>query len=58
MLDVCGAASIAEAVVAAGPVNVLFNCAEFVAAGSILDCEDDQWAFSLDLYMTAMYRMS
>lgn len=40
-----------------GPFDVLFNCAGFVAAGSILDCDEDQWAFSLDLNMTAMYRM-
>ena len=36
---------------------MLFNCAGFVAAGNILDCDEDQWAFSLDLNMTAMYRM-
>lgn len=56
-LDVRDPASIATAVTAAGPVDVLFNCAGFVAAGSILDCDEDQWAFSLDLNMTAMYRM-
>jgi 2-keto-3-deoxy-L-fuconate dehydrogenase len=56
-LDVRDPASIAAAVAAAGPVDVLFNCAGFVAAGSILDCDEDQWAFSLDLNMTAMYRM-
>ena len=37
--------------------DVLFNCAGFVASGSILDCDEDQWAFSLDLNLTAMYRM-
>jgi 2-keto-3-deoxy-L-fuconate dehydrogenase len=57
VLDVRNPASIAAAVLAAGPVNVLFNCAGFVAAGSILDCDEDQWAFSVDLNMTAMYRM-
>ena len=57
VLDVRDPASIAAAVLAAGPVNVLFNCAGFVAAGSILDCDEDQWAFSLGLNMTAMYRM-
>ena len=56
-LNVRDPASIAEAVEAAGPVDVLFNCAGFVANGSILDCDEDQWAFSLDLNMTAMYRM-
>lgn len=40
-----------------GALDVLFNCAGFVAGGTILDCDEDQWAFSLDLNMTAMYRM-
>lgn len=57
VLDVRDPASIAVAVAEVGAVNVLFNCAGFVAAGSILDCDEDQWAFSLDLNMTAMYRM-
>jgi 2-keto-3-deoxy-L-fuconate dehydrogenase len=57
VLDVRDPASIAAAVAAVGTVDVLFNCAGFVAAGTILDCDEDQWAFSLDLNMTAMYRM-
>lgn len=57
LLNVRDPVSIAAAVVSAGRVDVLFNCAGFVAAGSILDCDEDQWAFSLDLNMTAMYRM-
>jgi 2-keto-3-deoxy-L-fuconate dehydrogenase len=39
------------------PVDVLFNCAGFVASGTILDCDEAQWAFSLDLNLTAAYRM-
>jgi 2-keto-3-deoxy-L-fuconate dehydrogenase len=57
VLDVRDPTSIAAAVAAVGTVDVLFNCAGFVAAGTILDCDEDQWAFSLDLNMTAMYRM-
>ena len=57
VLNVRDPASIAAAVQAAGRVDVLFNCAGFVAAGNILDCDEDQWAFSMDLNMTAMYRM-
>ena len=56
-LDVRDPASIAAAVAAAGDINVLFNCAGFVAGGTILECDEDQWAFSMDLNMTAMYRM-
>lgn len=58
VLDVMQPASIAAAVARAGDINVLFNCAGFVAAGTILDCDEDQWAFSLHLNVTAMYRMN
>ena len=57
VLNVRDPLSIAAAVTVAGKVDVLFNCAGFVAAGTILECDEDQWAFSLDLNMTAMYRM-
>ena len=57
VLNVRDPASIAAAVEGAGAIDVLFNCAGFVASGTILDCDEDQWAFSLDLNMTAMYRM-
>ncbi|WP_149588489.1 SDR family oxidoreductase [Tabrizicola flagellatus] len=57
LLNVRDAGEIAETVRAAGPVDVLFNCAGFVANGTILDCDEDQWAFSVDLNLTAMYRM-
>jgi 2-keto-3-deoxy-L-fuconate dehydrogenase len=57
LLDVRDPASIAATVAAVGAPDVLFNCAGFVAAGTILECDEDQWAFSMDLNMTAMYRM-
>ncbi|MFN3576810.1 MAG: SDR family oxidoreductase [Tabrizicola sp.] len=57
LLNVRDPAEIAATVQAAGPVDVLFNCAGFVANGTILDCDEEQWAFSLDLNLTAMYRM-
>lgn len=40
-----------------GTPDVLFNCAGFVANGSILDCDEEAWDFSLDLNLKAMYRM-
>lgn len=57
MLDVREPGSIRGALDAIGPVNVLFNGAGFVAHGSILDCDEDEWAFSVDLNMTGMYRV-
>jgi 2-keto-3-deoxy-L-fuconate dehydrogenase len=43
-------------VASAGPFDVLFNCAGFVHHGSILDCTPEDWAFSLELNLTSMYR--
>lgn len=37
--------------------DVLFNCAGFVHHGTILDCSPEDWAFSFDLNVTAMYRV-
>ena len=57
VLNVRDPAAIANSVAKAGNVNILFNCAGFVASGTILDCDEDQWAFSFDLNVTALYRM-
>lgn len=38
-------------------VDVLYNCAGTVHAGTILECDEDAWQFSLNLNVTAMYRM-
>lgn len=38
-------------------IDVLFNCAGFVANGTILDCDDKDWDFSFNLNVTAMYQM-
>ena len=57
VLNVRDPGSIAAAVAAVGAVNVLFNCAGFVASGTILDCSEEDWAFSVDLNLTGMFRM-
>lgn len=57
LLDVRDPAAITAFAARVGAVDVLFNCAGFVDHGSILDCDEDKWAFSVDLNMTAMYRM-
>jgi 2-keto-3-deoxy-L-fuconate dehydrogenase len=55
-LDVLDAAAVAAAGQAQGPVDVLFNCAGFVHAGSVLECSEDDWAFAFDLNVRSMYR--
>ncbi|MCW6507108.1 SDR family oxidoreductase [Lichenifustis flavocetrariae] len=37
--------------------DALFNCAGFVHNGSILECDEDAFSFSVDLNVRAMYRM-
>jgi 2-keto-3-deoxy-L-fuconate dehydrogenase len=47
-----------KAVAAAYPeLDVLYNCAGYVHAGTILDCDEDAWDFSQALNVTAQYRM-
>ena len=36
---------------------MLFNCAGYVHNGTILECEERDWAFSFDLNVTAMFRV-
>ena len=55
-LDVLDPEQIAAVMTEAGPLGVLFNCAGYVAGGTILDCSDEDWAFSFELNVTAMYR--
>ena len=55
-LDVLDAAAIAALAADIGPVDVLFNCAGYVHAGSILECDEKAWDFSFDLNAKAMYR--
>jgi 2-keto-3-deoxy-L-fuconate dehydrogenase len=57
-LDVTSAKSIAEAVAAAGAVNVLFNCAGYVHQGSILECSDGDWQRSFRINVDSMFQLS
>jgi 2-keto-3-deoxy-L-fuconate dehydrogenase len=57
ILDVRSAADVASAADEFPDVDVLFNCAGFVAHGTILDCTEEQWAFSVEINLTGMYRM-
>jgi len=55
-LDVTDGAAILALAASTGPLDVLFNCAGFVAGGTILDCDEAGWDFSFDLNARAMYR--
>jgi 2-keto-3-deoxy-L-fuconate dehydrogenase len=55
-LDVLDAAAITAAAASAGPVDVLFNGAGFVHAGSVLDCTEEEWSFAFELNVRSQYR--
>lgn len=56
-LDVRDAEVIARLSAELGQIDILFNCAGVVHSGSILECTEEDWAFALDLNVTAMVRM-
>lgn len=56
-LDVRDSAAVTEAASGIGAVDVLFNCAGYVAHGTVLDCDEEAWAFSVELNMTGTYRV-
>jgi 2-keto-3-deoxy-L-fuconate dehydrogenase len=55
-LDVLDAAAIAAAANDAGTVDILFNGAGFVHAGTVLDCSEEDWSFAFDLNVRSQYR--
>ncbi len=57
VLDVTSADAVRAAAAASGPVQVLFNAAGYVHAGSILECDDDAFDRSFDLNVRSMYRL-
>jgi len=55
-LDVTDPAAILALRDTLGPVDILFNIAGIVHNGTIIDCDERDWALSCDLNLTAMYR--
>ncbi|WP_321925685.1 SDR family oxidoreductase [Paraburkholderia guartelaensis] len=55
-LDVLDGAAITSLAQELGAIDVLFNCAGFVHAGSILEASEEDWDFAFDLNAKAMYR--
>ena len=56
-LDVTDPREIAAAISEVGTIDVLFNCAGYVHAGTILDSDHDAWNISMDINVTSMYRL-
>ncbi|WP_026480474.1 SDR family oxidoreductase [Ahrensia sp. 13_GOM-1096m] len=56
-LDVTDKRAVDDAMAKIGTLDVLFNCAGFVHAGTILDCSEDDWDFSFNLNTKSMYRL-
>ena len=57
-LDVTSAEELNTLIPTIGTIDVLFNCAGYVAHGSILECPEEDWDFSFELNVKAMYRLS
>jgi len=55
-LDVLKADEVTKVIADLGPIDVLFNCAGFVHAGSILEMPDTDLDFAFDLNVKAMIR--
>ncbi len=55
-LDVTDPGAIQAVAQAAGTVNVLFNAAGFVHAGTVLDATEEEWSFAFDLNVRSQFR--
>jgi len=56
-LDVTDAASIESFARELGSIDILFNCAGYVHAGTILDCTETDWDFAFTLNARSIFRM-
>ncbi|HJP69750.1 MAG TPA: SDR family oxidoreductase [Sphingomicrobium sp.] len=55
-MDVTDPAQIKSVMSEAGRLDILFNCAGYVASGTILECSEEDWRFSFDLNVSAMFQ--
>ncbi len=55
-LDVLDAAAIDRAAAAAGPIDILFNCAGVVHQGTLLEADESDWAVAFELNCRSMFR--
>jgi 2-keto-3-deoxy-L-fuconate dehydrogenase len=57
-LDVTDGAAVAAMAARVGAPDILFNCAGFVHAGTILDCDEAAFDFSVNLNVKGLYRVT
>lgn len=57
VLDVTAADAVAALFAEEAAFDVLFNCAGYVAAGTILDCDEADWARSFRINVDGAYRL-
>ena len=57
VLDVTDSAAIGELADRVGKVDILFNCAGMVAAGTVLECSEREWMRSFEVNVTSMFHM-
>ena len=57
VLDLLDGEAIIRLAAEVGPIDVLFNCAGFVHAGTILTTDENDYDFSTDLNVRSTYRM-
>ncbi len=56
-LNVLDPAAISSCAQEVGPVDILFNCAGVVHAGTVLEATEAEWDFAFDLNAKAQFRM-
>ena len=56
LLDVRDDAQVTQTIAEIGEIDVLFNCAGFVHAGTVLDVVDEDFDFAVDLNVRSMVR--
>jgi 2-dehydro-3-deoxy-L-fuconate 4-dehydrogenase len=56
-LDVTDTRAIAALAAAAGPIDILFNCAGIVHGGTVLECTSEDWSRAFEVNVTAMFQM-
>jgi 2-keto-3-deoxy-L-fuconate dehydrogenase len=58
VMDVTDGAAVTRVAAEVGPVDILFNCAGYVAHGNLADCTEADWDRSFDINIKSMYRVT